>query len=114
MRRFIARLIGVALLALASITGALAGERVLPPATADDVGPTLGFPVFVKDPCGGSSLEVRPARDPAELRRAVSELGSRRLLVEAAVAGRELTVPVLDDGEYCKTPGLKSSRSMPV
>ncbi|MCK6458509.1 MAG: D-alanine--D-alanine ligase [Planctomycetes bacterium] len=85
---------------LAATAGvAVARDLVLPPATADDVGPTLGFPVFVKDPCGGSSLEVRPARDPAVLRRAVSELGSRRLLVEAAVAGRELTVPVLDDGD---------------
>jgi D-alanine-D-alanine ligase len=81
----------------ATIGIAVARDLVLPPATADDVGKTLGFPVFVKDPCGGSSLEVRPARDPDDLRRAVADLGGRRLLVEAAVEGRELTVPVLDD-----------------
>jgi len=83
---------------LAATVGiAVARDLVLPPATADDVERTLGFPVFVKDPCGGSSLEVVPARDAAELRRVIAALGRRRLLVEAAVRGRELTVPILDD-----------------
>jgi D-alanine-D-alanine ligase len=76
---------------------AVARDLVLPPATAQDVGRTLGYPVFVKDPCGGSSLEVRPARDEPELRRVVGELRRRVLLVEAAVRGREMTVPILDD-----------------
>jgi D-alanine-D-alanine ligase len=86
---------------------AVARDLVLPPATAADVEPTLGFPVFVKDPCGGSSLEVRPAGDPPALRRAIADLGSSRLLVEAAVEGRELTVPILDD-----TDGIP--RALPV
>ena len=76
---------------------AVAKDLVLPPATVGQVGPLLGFPVFVKDPCGGSSLEVRAAKDEESLRRAVAEIGGRRLLVEAAVEGREVTVPVLDD-----------------
>ncbi|HEX5136808.1 MAG TPA: D-alanine--D-alanine ligase [Planctomycetota bacterium] len=82
----------------------VARDLVLPPATADDVPRTLGFPVFVKDPCGGSSLEVRPARDADELRRVIAGLGGRRLLVEAAVKGRELTVPILDDGDGVPQP----------
>jgi len=90
---------------LAATAGlAVADDLVLPPATVDDVKRTLGFPVFVKDPCGGSSLEVHPARDEAELRRVVRDLGSGRLLVEAAVRGRELTVPILDDADGVPRP----------
>jgi len=84
---------------VATLGIAVAKDLVLPPATAEQVGPALGFPVFVKDPCGGSSLEVRLAKDEESLRRAVREIGARRLLVEAAVGGREVTVPVLDDGD---------------
>lgn len=76
---------------------AVARDLVLPPATVEQVPEALGFPVFVKHPCGGSSLEVRPANDEASLRRAVAELEGPRLLVEAAIPGREVTVPVLDD-----------------
>jgi D-alanine-D-alanine ligase len=90
------------LVAIAGID--VAPDLVLPPATVEQVGPKLGFPVFVKDPCGGSSLEVRPAKDDAELRRAVADLASPRLLVEAAVRGREVTVPVLDDEDGVPGP----------
>ncbi len=83
---------------------AVAEDLVLPPATVEHVRKTLGFPVFVKDPCGGSSLEVRPARDEASLRRAVAAFPGRRLLVEAAVEGREVTVPVLDDEDGVPEP----------
>ncbi len=75
----------------------VAPDLVLPPATVEQVKKALGFPVFVKNPCGGSSLEVRPAKDEESLRRAVAEIAGHRLLVEAAVPGREVTVSVLDD-----------------
>jgi D-alanine-D-alanine ligase len=76
---------------------AVAPDRTLPPATPTQVAHALGFPVFVKDPHGGSSLEVRRARDDRELAAALKELESETLLVEAAIPGRELTVAILDD-----------------
>ena len=76
---------------------AVAPDRTLPPATPTQVANALGFPVFVKHPRGGSSLEVRRASDERELAAALEELASDMLLVEAAVTGRELTVAVLDD-----------------
>ncbi|MHC4973808.1 MAG: D-alanine--D-alanine ligase family protein [Planctomycetota bacterium] len=76
---------------------AVAPDRTLPPATPTQVANALGFPVFVKHPRGGSSLEVRRAADDRELAAALQELGGDTLLVEAAVIGRELTVAVLDD-----------------
>jgi D-alanine-D-alanine ligase len=76
---------------------AVSPDLLLPPATAEKVGEALGFPVFVKVPRGGSSLEVRRAEGPEALRRAIAELQSPSLLVEASVPGRELTVAILDD-----------------
>ena len=75
----------------------VAPDLVLPPADTAAVAARLGFPVFVKDPHGGSSLEVRRARDATELERARREIASPALLVEAAVEGREMTVAILDD-----------------
>jgi len=74
-------------------------DAVVPPADAAWIGDTLGYPVFVKNPLGGSSIEVRHARTDEELARAIADLGPGcdRLLVEAAVEGRELTVAILDD-----------------
>lgn len=60
----------------------------------------FGFPLILKDPLGGSSLEVRKVGDDGEALSAAQELvaaGADRLLVEAFVAGRELTVGVLED-----------------
>jgi len=76
---------------------AVAPDRTLPPATPTQVANALGFPVFVKHPRGGSSIEVRRATDPSELAAALEELAGDTLLVEAAIAGRELTVAILDD-----------------
>lgn len=75
----------------------VAPDRTLPPATPTQVVHALGFPVFVKHPRGGSSLEVLRAANERELAAALDQLGDDTLLVEAAVAGRELTVAVLDD-----------------
>ncbi len=77
----------------------VAADVVVPPAPPEWIEPTLGFPVFVKNPRGGSSLEVRQARSQEELAQALLDLapGGDRLLVEAAIEGRELTAAILDD-----------------
>jgi len=77
----------------------VAPDAIVPPADPAWMGGTLGFPVFVKNPYGGSSLEVRRAGTPEELAQAIADIGSGcdRVLVEAAVEGRELTVAILDD-----------------
>jgi D-alanine-D-alanine ligase len=58
-----------------------------------------GAPLVLKDPCGGSSLEVHIADDEGEVAAALERLGPgrRRILVEAHVPGRELTSGVLED-----------------
>ena len=80
----------------------VAPDAIVPPSDPSWIVETLGLPVFVKNPYGGSSLEVRRARTPDELSRALKDLagGSDRLLVEAAVEGRELTVAILDDEAF--------------
>ncbi len=77
----------------------VARDLIVPPAREADVQDALGYPVFVKDPLGGSSLEVVAAHDAAEFEAAVARLapGCDALLVEEAIEGREVTVPVLDD-----------------
>ena len=64
----------------------------------DDVERRLGYPVIVKPPSGGSTLGLTLARD-----RAMLEAGARlsashepRVLFEAYIRGRELTVGVVD------------------
>lgn len=71
------------------------------PALAEEVVHQLGAPVVVKDPLGGSSLEVRVCDDPRAVTLAFEALGrtADRLLVEAFARGREFTGGVLDDLE---------------
>jgi D-alanine-D-alanine ligase len=76
----------------------VARDLLAPPAGASEIEAGLGLPVFVKRPLGGSSLEVCRAATRAQLDDALVALrGEQDLLVEEAVAGRELTVAVLDD-----------------
>jgi D-alanine-D-alanine ligase len=58
---------------------------------------SFGLPLVIKDPLGGSSLEVRVCKDAGQVAAALDQLGPKaeRLLVEAFVGGRELTVGVL-------------------
>ena len=71
----------------------------------------LGLPVFVKPACGGSSIGVSMVRDWAELPAAVA--AARRtdpkVIVEAAVPGREIDVGVLErpGGELVAGPALE-------
>ncbi|MFV1959808.1 MAG: D-alanine--D-alanine ligase, partial [Planctomycetota bacterium] len=66
--------------------------------TGERLAGRLGLPLVLKDPCGGSSLEVRVAEDVGAVATAIQDLvePSGRLLVEAFVPGRELTAGVLD------------------
>ncbi|HVG93480.1 MAG TPA: D-alanine--D-alanine ligase [Planctomycetota bacterium] len=70
-------------------------------ALAEEVCRELGTPLVVKDPLGGSSLEVRICDDPGDVALAFETIGAHgdRLLVEGFVKGRELTGGVLDDRE---------------
>ncbi|MDA1193847.1 MAG: D-alanine--D-alanine ligase [Planctomycetota bacterium] len=62
-------------------------------------GQRFGFPLIIKNPRGGSSVEVRVAHDEGEVLAAIEELapGAERLMVERHIRGRELTVGVLED-----------------
>jgi D-alanine-D-alanine ligase len=68
----------------------------------------LGLPLVLKDPTGGSSLEVRICDDEGEVVGAIEELarGGDRLLAEAFARGRELTAGVIDDRETGLPCGL--------
>jgi len=61
----------------------------------------FGYPLVLKNPRGGSTLEVKLAKDEGEALSAIEELtvGADRLMVEQYVAGRELTVGVIEDRE---------------
>jgi D-alanine-D-alanine ligase len=68
-------------------------------ATARSLVGRFGLPLVVKDPTGGSSLEVRVCDDEGRVAAALEELGrtASRLLVEAFVRGREATGAVVED-----------------
>lgn len=62
----------------------------------------FGLPFVLKNPCGGSTLEVHLVRDEGTGAAAIDALvqgGADRLLVEAYVPGRELTVGVIEERE---------------
>jgi D-alanine-D-alanine ligase len=72
----------------------------------------FGLPLVLKNPRGGSTLEVRVAREAGAVAAALDELlpGAERLMVEAYVRGRELTVGVLEareSGEPVALPGVE-------
>lgn len=58
----------------------------------------LGLPLIVKPPSGGSTLGLSLVRDADQLAPAIRQSAAleRRVLLEAFVKGRELTVGVLD------------------
>ncbi len=82
-----------------------AGVRLAPDAVwrPGDPAPDLGrWPVFAKDPRGGSTIGTWRCEDAGALARALEaaaspeEGGAARVLVEAAVEGEEITVAILD------------------
>ncbi len=64
-------------------------------------GKRFGYPYLIKNPRGGSSVEVKVVADEGQALAALEVLApaADRLLVEAFVQGRELTVGVLEDRE---------------
>ncbi|MER8634080.1 ATP-grasp domain-containing protein [Mesorhizobium opportunistum] len=67
----------------------------------------LRFPVVVKPPREGDSLGLQLVHEPAELKRAVEvivEQYAQEALVEEYIGGREITVPLLGNGELDVLP----------
>jgi len=84
-------------------TKAVAAECGIPTPLAHEIGPTglveVPPPLVIKPAEEGSSFGVRICRSPAESSRAIAELQQEhpRLMCEAFVHGRELTVGVLNE-----------------
>jgi D-alanine-D-alanine ligase len=70
---------------------------VMPASVFDAVEARLGYPVIVKPPSGGSTLGLTLAKDRAALEAGarLSASHERRVLFEAYIRGRELTVGVV-------------------
>jgi D-alanine-D-alanine ligase len=68
-------------------------------APADVVAARLGFPVIVKPNGQGSTVGLTLVKAPAELDAAIALAGrfDREVMLERYIAGRELTVGILDD-----------------
>ena len=108
--------------------GVATADWLLAPATADEVGARLGFPVIVKPSNEGSTVGLSIVRTPGELQPAIDEASrfDDEVMIERFIAGRELTVGILGDvalpvGEIipkheiydyeCKyTPGMAEER----
>lgn len=69
------------------------------PATAHEVADTLGFPVIVKPNAEGSTVGLTFVENPDGLQPAIDVAGAfdDTVLIERFVAGREVTVGILDD-----------------
>lgn len=74
-------------------------EWIMAPAHAEQVAKAVGFPAVVKPNKQGSSVGLVIVRDPALLAAAIVEAGrfDDEVMVEQFIAGRELTVGILDD-----------------
>lgn len=71
-------------------------------------GTTLSMPYVIKPVCDGSSVGVFIVRCEADLQHVCYDEDDRRLLIEQYIAGRELTVAVIND-KACAVTELKSS-----
>jgi D-alanine-D-alanine ligase len=80
----------------ASVTTA---DWLMAPVTADQVTATLGFPVIVKPSKQGSTVGLSIVRNASDLQGAIDEALNfdDEVMVEAFIAGRELTVGILGD-----------------
>jgi D-alanine-D-alanine ligase len=73
-------------------------DWLMAPVTAEQVSETLGFPVIVKPNGQGSTVGLTMVSEPAGLADAIA-LASRfddEVMIERYIAGRELTVGILD------------------
>jgi D-alanine-D-alanine ligase len=77
----------------------LTADWLMTPATAEEAGRSLGWPLVVKPSKQGSTVGLTVVKDPLDYDAAV-ELARRyddEIMVEAFVPGRELTVGVLEN-----------------
>jgi D-alanine-D-alanine ligase len=77
--------------------GVTTADWLMAPATVEQVGSRLGFPVVVKPSKQGSTVGLTLVRDPNDLERAVTEAFryDDEVMIEQFIAGRELTVGIL-------------------
>jgi D-alanine-D-alanine ligase len=77
--------------------GVTTADWLMAPVAGGDVGARLGFPVIVKPSKQGSTVGLSIVRDPAQLQAAIDEALNfdDEVMVEAFIAGRELTVGIL-------------------
>ena len=76
----------------------LTADWLMTPATAEEAGRRLGWPLVVKPSKQGSTVGLTVVKDPLDYDAAV-ELASRyddEIMVEAFIPGRELTVGILE------------------
>ncbi|MBN1240762.1 MAG: D-alanine--D-alanine ligase [Gammaproteobacteria bacterium] len=74
-------------------------EWLMAPVATDEVAERLGFPVIVKPNSQGSTVGLTLVETPEQLQPAVELAGGfdESVIIERYVAGRELTVGILDD-----------------
>jgi D-alanine-D-alanine ligase len=74
-------------------------EWLMAPAGADEVQKRLGFPVIVKPNAQGSTVGLTLVETPVQLQPAIELAASfdPSVILERYIAGRELTVGILDD-----------------
>ncbi|MEO7083085.1 MAG: D-alanine--D-alanine ligase [Gemmatimonadaceae bacterium] len=79
--------------------GVTTADWLMAPVTIDEVQARLGFPVIVKPSKQGSTVGLSVVKDPTELASAIETAYQfdDEVMVEAFIAGRELTVGVLGD-----------------
>jgi len=79
--------------------GILTADWLMTPASAEEAGRQLGWPLVVKPSKQGSTVGLTVVKDPLDYDAAV-ELAGRyddEIMVEAFVPGRELTVGILEN-----------------
>ena len=74
-------------------------DWLMAPATADEIERTLGFPVVVKPSKQGSTVGLTLVKRHSEVAAAIEEAFryDDEVMIEAFIAGRELTVGILGD-----------------
>ncbi|MFS8609461.1 MAG: D-alanine--D-alanine ligase [Gammaproteobacteria bacterium] len=74
-------------------------EWLMAPASVDEVESKLGFPVVVKPNSQGSTVGLSLVERPEELEAAIENASryASEVMIERYIAGRELTVGILDD-----------------
>ena len=77
-----------------------------PAPTAAAVASKLGYPCFVKPACSGSSVGVSKVKTPDQLHAAIAEAlrYDRKVLIEKAIAAREIEVAVLEHPDPAEAP----------